>query len=61
MHDKDFSTLKADMETGKMNFQLMQRRMNDIPMRVSERKANRDITYNCCSGGLCGGLESEEG
>ena len=39
MHDKDFSTLKADMETVKMNFQLMQRRMNDIPMRVSERKA----------------------
>ena len=30
-YDEDFSMLKSDNETTKMNFQLMQRRMNDLP------------------------------
>jgi hypothetical protein len=36
IYDTDFSVLKADLETFKMNFQLMQRRMNDVPLRISE-------------------------
>jgi hypothetical protein len=36
IYDEDLSTLKAEMESSKMNFQLMQRRMNDVPLRVTE-------------------------
>jgi hypothetical protein len=36
VYDQDFSVLKADFETNMMNFQLMQRRMNDVPLRISD-------------------------
>jgi len=43
VYDQDFSVLKADFETNMMNFQLMQRRMNDVPLRISDSK---DIICN---------------
>ena len=36
MHDGDLSELKTDSEATKMNMQLMQRRLGEIPMRVSD-------------------------
>jgi len=36
MHDGDLSELKTDSETTKMNTQLMQRRLGELPMRVSD-------------------------
>ena len=36
VHDEDLSELKTDNEATKMNMQLMQRRLGEIPMRVSD-------------------------
>jgi hypothetical protein len=36
VHDEDVSSIKTDQEATKMNMQLMQRRLNDLPMRVSD-------------------------
>jgi hypothetical protein len=38
--ESDISGVKSASEMTNMNFQLMQRRMNDIPSRVNERKSN---------------------
>lgn len=35
-HDNDLCDLRTDNEATKMNMQLMQRRFNDMPMRVSD-------------------------
>jgi len=44
-NDRDISMLKIDMKTSNMNFLLMQRRLNDMPLRVSECKYSECLNF----------------